>query len=150
MQRFQRYQLIRLLQLPPQDSGNFAEGRYVCAGRFVAVAQELDLPLRAAAILLNRRHGRPRGYWRIGTTDDERARRKFWPMMRDGSVVAIGWPAIGDLSGRPHTKESRGEIAELLQQSYPGPAQTIGRAAGQASGSTTRSGGTHRSGIQTL
>ena len=131
VEAWQRYHLVRLLQTPPQDARGFAEGRYVCAGRFVALAQELDVALQSASTLINRRHGRPRGYWRIGTTDDDRARRKFWPMMRDGGVIAVGWPDLGNLGEHTANRESREAIASLLQRHYPGSPQAVGRAASQ-------------------
>ena len=129
--RLQRYHLIRLLQLPPQNAGAFSEGRYVCAGRFVALAGELDLPLVTTGTLFNRRNGRLRNYWRIGTTDNDGERRKYWPMMRDGAMVAIGWSDIGDLSLNAAGPNARDEIAQLLAQRYPRRPQTIGRAASQ-------------------
>lgn len=131
VEAWQRYHLVRLLQMPPQDVRGFAQGRYVCAGRFVALAQELDVPLQSAGMLVNRRHGRPRGYWRIGTTDEDRVRRKFWPMMRDGGVIAIGWPDLGDLVEHTSDRASREALAALLQQHYPGNPQALGRAASQ-------------------
>src|SRR5688572_1331272 len=104
---FQRYHLTRLLQIPPRQGEDWAKGRYVCAGRYVGLARRLDVSLHEAANLLNRRNGAPITYWRIGTTDDQRARRKYWPLMRDGNVVAVGWQEIGDLSGHTGAAESR-------------------------------------------
>ena len=60
---YQRFHLIKLLQLPPTG-----EGRYLVAGRYVAIAHELDLPLNNLTTLLNYRDGNPHGYWRIGTS----------------------------------------------------------------------------------
>jgi 5-methylcytosine-specific restriction protein B len=128
---YQRYNLIRVLQLPPRDRDEWAEGRYVCAGRFVALAQQLDVPVHILTTLVNRRHGQPRSYWRIGTTDDEKARRKYWPMMRDGNIVAVGWPALGDLSEFQNNKESRDAIAAMVQQHYPNNASAVSNSAGQ-------------------
>ena len=53
---FQRWNLVRLLQLPPRVGEDWAEGRYVCAGRFVRLARfgyvsEILLPLLFAAVL---------------------------------------------------------------------------------------------------
>jgi 5-methylcytosine-specific restriction protein B len=127
-----RYHLVRVLQLPPRDGDEWAEGRYVCAARFVGLAQRLDVPLHVVTTLLNRRHGQQRSYWRIGTTDDEKARRKYWPMMRDGNIVAVGWSALGDLSDfHNNDKESRNKLAALVQQHYPNSASGVGNAAGQ-------------------
>jgi 5-methylcytosine-specific restriction protein B len=127
---FQRYNLYRLLQLPPRVDGEWASGRYVCSGRYVALAQELGISLNATTTLLNHRHGSPRQYWRVGTTDDESERRKYWPMMRDGEVIAIGWPRVGDLSqgGR---MLSRDAIKELVAEHYGGVPQRVGRDASE-------------------
>jgi 5-methylcytosine-specific restriction protein B len=124
---FQRYHLIRLLQLPPRQGDGWAEGRYVCAGRYVSVARELEIPLHELTTLLNRRHGAPRAYWRVGTTDDEHSRRKYWPLMRDGNLIAVGWQEIGDLSGYPPKQEARAAITSLIGQYYPNTPQAVGR-----------------------
>src|SRR5437588_9211878 len=60
---FQRSHLIKLLQLPPQ-----AEGRYLVAGRFVAIAKTLDISMNSMSSMLNERNvDTPYSYWRIGT-----------------------------------------------------------------------------------
>jgi 5-methylcytosine-specific restriction protein B len=128
---YQRYNLIRLLQLPPRAADEWIAGRYVCAGRFVALARILDVPLHAATTLLNHRHGSPRGYWRLGTTDEERVRRKYWAMMRDGDVIAVGWQKIGDLSGYSYNEESRKAVAAMVEQHHPTTPQGVGRSATQ-------------------
>ena len=92
---YQRFHLIKLLQIPPEG-----EGRYIVAGRYVAIAHELGIPLNNLTTILNVRHGRPYRYWRIGTSDGMKPRNR-WDVMRDGSCVAIGWPELGDLSGYP-------------------------------------------------
>jgi 5-methylcytosine-specific restriction enzyme B len=127
---FQRYNLIRLLQLPPRVDGTWVDGRYVCSGRYVALAQELGQSLHHATTLLNRRHGSPRQYWRVGTTDDERERRKYWPMMRDGGVIAVGWPLVGGLSKGGQVL-SRDAIKGLVGKHYPAAPQRVGRDASE-------------------
>lgn len=126
----QRYELVRLLQLPPRIGNEFATGRYVCAGRVIAVAKELDLPVEVAYQLLNRRHGQLRKYWRIGTSDGA-TRRNYWSTMRDNNVVAVGWPQIGDLSVFAQNEASRDTLRTLLHSHYPNTPQAIGRAAAQ-------------------
>lgn len=126
---YQRYHLARLLQLPPRQDDGWAKGRYVCAGRYVDVSRYLDIPLHETTTLLNRRDGDPRKYWRIGTTDDEHARRKYWPLMRDGNLVAVGWKSIGDLSGHAGNQGSREAIAALVSKNYPSIPQRVGRSA---------------------
>jgi predicted Mrr-cat superfamily restriction endonuclease len=51
--------------------------------------------------------------------------------MRDGGVVAIGWPELGDLSAYSNNQESRDAVKELLEERYPGSPQSVGRAASQ-------------------
>jgi 5-methylcytosine-specific restriction protein B len=131
VQDWQRYNLIRVLQLPPRAGEDFAAGRYACGGRFVGLSRELGLPMQSLCALLKRRHGDPRRYWRVGTTDDLHHRRKYWPMMRDGDLVAIGWPGLGDLSAFSDNRESREAVKELLEEHYPGKPTAIGRAASQ-------------------
>ena len=65
---YQHFHLLKLLQLPPQG-----KGRYLAAGRFVAIAQSLTIPMNNLTTVLNIRDGRnPYSYWRIGTTGGER------------------------------------------------------------------------------
>ena len=49
---YQRFHLIKLLQLPPQDGG-----RYMAAGRFVAIANALDISVNSLTSMLNKRNG---------------------------------------------------------------------------------------------
>jgi 5-methylcytosine-specific restriction enzyme B len=123
----QRFHLIRLLQLPPQG-----QGRYVAAGRFVTVANFLNIPMNQLTWLLNMRDGRiAYSYWRIGTSDAA-APRNRWELMREGNCVAIGWSDIGDLTGITNDKNGKQQIYQLLLARYPTYNHaTAGRAAQQ-------------------
>ncbi len=117
---YQRYHLIKLLQTPPAG-----EGRYLVAGRFVAIAAELNWPINHLTSVLNERDGNPHGYWRIGITPGDAS--GHWPVMRDTNCVAIGWPALGDLSDIKSNQEPKEKIREALTTHYPGSPQIIGR-----------------------
>jgi len=117
--QYQRFHLIKLLQMPPQT-----EGRYVAAGRYVAIALQLDMPLNHLTAILNYRNGRPNRYWMVGT----RISDVFcWDPMREGNYVAVGWSDVGDLSHATYKKESKAQIRELMEQHYPNNPPTIGR-----------------------
>lgn len=121
---YQDYHLIRLLQIPhPQ------EGRYVCAGRFVALAQELNIRMDQLWRVLNKRHGHPRTYWRVGTSHSgEPGRRNRWHLMRDGSCVAVGWEGLGDLTDIGYDMESKDRLRDLIAKGFPDKTpQQIGR-----------------------
>ena len=121
---YQRFHLIKMLQRPPD-----ADGRYVCAGKFVALSRLLQWPINHLATVLNRRNGSPpHRYWRIGTTGDNQS---YWDLMRDRSIVAIGWPDIGDLSGAMAGDEFKDTVRQLLTSRYPAIPQVIGTAAQQ-------------------
>jgi len=109
---YQRFHLIKLLQIPPAG-----EGRYLVAGRYLAIAHELGIPLNTLTTILNARHGRSYRYWRIGTSDGTRPRNR-WDIMRDGSFVAIGWPELGDLSGYPSTQALREALGRMMANTY--------------------------------
>jgi 5-methylcytosine-specific restriction protein B len=50
--------------------------------------------------------------------------------MKDGNCIAIGWPALGDLSGYEHNQEGRDAIRALMTQKYyPDSPSTAGRKA---------------------
>ncbi len=118
---YQRFHLIKLLQTPPQG-----EGRYICAGRYVAIANELDLPLNHLTTMLNAKNARPHRYWRVGTKLGGVDSR--WNMMRNTNCVAIGWADIGDLSEITHNRESKEKIRDLMTtHRYPDNPQMAGR-----------------------
>jgi 5-methylcytosine-specific restriction enzyme B len=87
---FQSFNLIKLLQTPPA-----ADGLYRCAGRFVALARLLDVPMDYLTHTLNHRNGRPYKYWRLGTRPGEAGSR--WEEMLANSYGAIGWEELGNL-----------------------------------------------------
>ena len=122
---YQRFHLVKMLQVPPEG-----DGRYLCAGRYVAAAHELGIPINHLTTTLNHHDGEPHAYWRIGTSDGQQPRNR-WPLMRDGACVAIGWPDLGDLSGYEKDAPSKEKLIQLLGERYPGSPQQTGRAANQ-------------------
>src|SRR5262249_13401640 len=122
---YQRFHILKLLQQPPDG-----KGRYLCGGRFVAAASELGVPMSNMMEVLYSVNGSPYGYWRIGTSDGK-VPRNHWPEMRDGNCVAVGWPAVGDLSNLEKSKESRDKLQHLLAKKYPSTPQAVGKARSQ-------------------
>ena len=51
--RHQRFHLIKMLQVPPEG-----HGRYLCAGRYVAAARELGIPINHLTTTLNHHNSR--------------------------------------------------------------------------------------------
>jgi 5-methylcytosine-specific restriction protein B len=124
---YQRFHLLKLLQLPPDG-----DGRYVCAGRFQATAKEVGLTINHLTTTLNALHGDRHRYWRIGTTAGSTG-QSFWPMMRERSIVAIGWSRLGDLSSVADQdgKTITAELKSRLAETYPNHPTTIGQTASQ-------------------
>jgi len=122
---WQRFNIVKLLQRPPDG-----KGRYVCAGRFVAAANEIETPMPNLLEALHSGSGSPHSYWRVGTSDGK-VPRNHWPLMRDGNCVAVGWPSLGDLSNLEKSKESRDKLQQLLADKYPSTPQAIGKARSQ-------------------
>jgi 5-methylcytosine-specific restriction enzyme B len=122
---YQRFHLIKLLQLPPQG-----EGRYIAGSRFVAIANELKIPMYHLTSMLNIRDGgTPYSYWRIGTSGD--APRNRWELMRDGNCVAIGWGDIGDLTEITNDNAGKEQIFQLLLARDPQVNRSAARRAAQ-------------------
>jgi len=119
----QRFHLLKLLQLPPEG-----DGRYICAGRFIAAAREVGLSVNHLTTTLNAINGRQHRYWRIGTTAGDKS---FWQMMRERSCVAVGWSKLGDLSWVESKRDSRDKLRKLLEEAHPNQASAIGRACTQ-------------------
>ena len=112
---YQRFHLIRLLQLPPQG-----EGRYLAAGRFVTFAKVLDISMNSMSTMLNERNGdTPYSYWRIGTKSSVDKPKDFWEMMRDSNCVAIGWADTRDLSAITNDKAGKDLIRQVLHSQDP-------------------------------
>ncbi|HVB25760.1 MAG TPA: AAA family ATPase [Ktedonobacteraceae bacterium] len=124
---YQRFHLIKLLQLPPQG-----EGRYLVAGRFVAFAQLLNMPMNSLTTILNDRDGgNPYSYWRIGTTGGADS-KDFWPLMQEDKCVAIGWRAAGDISKITNDTKGKDDIKSKLHTNDPTLAPiAVGKAAQQ-------------------
>ena len=118
---FQRYHLIKLLQVPPEGAG-----RYLVSGRYVAAAKEMGVPIRNLTQILNERDGDVHHYWRVGTSDGTKPRNR-WQLMRDGGFAAIGWPELGDLSGHSPNQSSREAIKLLMAEKYPGDPKLTGK-----------------------
>ncbi|HEX2950260.1 MAG TPA: AAA family ATPase [Armatimonadota bacterium] len=116
----QRFHLIELLQLPPAGPG-----RYLVAGRYVAIAHELGMSLNHLTTAINQINRTPYRYWRVGTTDGGSS--SYWGIMRDKDIVAVGWPEIGDLSHLTYNQASKDQLRGLMSTHYPSTPQAIGR-----------------------
>jgi 5-methylcytosine-specific restriction protein B len=112
---FQRHNLIKLLQLPPLQSG-----LYVSAGRFVNLANQMGWPMNHLTAVLNERNGTPTKYWRIGTKLGEGGdAQDVWPDMAAGGYAAVGWSELEDLSNVLAGDSVKESIAEMLTKAYP-------------------------------
>ena len=87
-ERWQRYNLLRILEIPPAH-----DGLYVCAGRFVQLAAMMGWPIKHLTSVLNERNGQPVRYWRVGTRVGGEG-DFIWPAMRDGESVWKPNPAV--------------------------------------------------------
>jgi|GEM_PF-213916 MoxR-like ATPase len=119
---YQRYHLIKLLEILPPE-----QGRYIFAGRFVAIAKQLSLPLNHLTTILNEMDGPPHSYWRIGTKPGDDGGSE-WDSMRDNNSIFIGWKNLGDLSELQHDQQSKDRLKELIKERYyPNSAQLAGK-----------------------
>ena len=109
----QRFHILKLLQLSPEG-----EGRYICAGRFVSAAMEVDLPMNQFTATLIAVQGRLHPYWRIGTRGGK-DKVSHWPMMQERDCIAIGWKKMPDLSWVEAKRETRKKLKKALQETYP-------------------------------
>ena len=123
--RWQRFNLIKSLQLPPEQ-----EGLYVSAGRYVRLASELGWPMNHLTTAMVERNGRPITYWRIGTRAGE-DKESIWQAMIAGAYVAMGWDALGDLSNLGTDSDLKDAISPLLEKHYPADSRLISRKAGE-------------------
>ena len=118
---WQRFYLAKLLMEQPEE-----DGRYLRAGCFVRAAAEVGLPMVTFTRVLNEALGARHFYWRVGTSDGTNPRNR-WDAMREGRNVAIGWPALGDLSQLEDTKKGREGLQALLEEKYPNTPSATGK-----------------------
>ena len=120
-QSYQRFFLIKLLQTPPKH-----EGRYVCAGRYIKISNELGIPAQNLTSVLYSINGRPHRYWRIGTKlggSDSR-----WSLMKEHECVTVGYAKMCNLNGLEYKSEDKEKIRSQMASKYPEKAaQSIGR-----------------------
>lgn len=124
--------MLTKLGIVPRGTSLFAAAPF-----FRALLLDLDdapqsTSMNRLTTALNSLFGSPTGHWRVGTTDDD---DDHWPMMRDGSQVAIGWPQLGnleDLLTGLKSKDARDllktRLAELFPNQHP---SARGKAASQ-------------------
>lgn len=131
--KYQRFHLIKLLQMPPDEEGimNASGPRFVCAGRFVSLARSLGVHVSTLNRALNLRDGAFHSYWRIDVTEEKKG-ESLWPMMREGGYISIGWPfSVPDLT--PFLIENRAILRSRVRH-YLSPAgteaHTVSRKAG--------------------
>ena len=122
--RWQRFHLLKLLQLPPET-----EGLYVCGGRFVNLAAQLGWPMQHLSATLNARNGRPTKYWRIDTSLE--GKTNIWGEMYKGGYIAIGWGGLGDLSHIVAGAEQKAALGKLLEPYFSGDAKKALQKAGE-------------------
>jgi 5-methylcytosine-specific restriction enzyme B len=107
--------------------------RFICAGRFVAAARQLGVPISTFNRILNRRDGAFHRYWKVGTTEGS-AGSSHWTAMREGSFVSIGWPEhvpnLTETIGQDRAT-AKGQIREWLLPVYPSNAAVASRKAGE-------------------
>jgi 5-methylcytosine-specific restriction protein B len=113
---YQRFHLIRLLQTPPSG-----DGRYLCAGRYAAIVAELGFSMNNLTKILNGLAPAPYRYWRVATSGID-APGNRWDMVRDSASVAVGWPALGDLSAIEHSRQGKAQVRKLVERHYSGQA----------------------------
>lgn len=119
---YQRFHLIKLLQEPPAG-----DGRYLVAGRYVAIAHALDIPLNHLTTMLNRLHGNPYRYWRLSCANGGGSgMRSPWERMRAESCIALGWPNLGNLSDIATQKNAREQLRTVIAEHYPNTPQVVG------------------------
>lgn len=121
---YQRFYLLKLLQLPPEK-----KGLYAAAGRYVQIARELGMPINHLTTILNERYDKPHFYWRIGTRLGEE--ESIWELMKNGSFIAIGWADLGNLADIANQDDFRDAIRRELETKYRKPPNVASRQAGE-------------------
>ncbi|BAI61040.1 hypothetical protein MCP_0968 [Methanocella paludicola SANAE] len=109
---YQRFYLRKALVMPPEGVG-----RFICAGKYVAMAKELGMPIIYLTTILRLKYGRPYNYWRISINDDGPG-KKQWEWMRSNNSIAISWSDIGDISQTPDSRSGLDSIKKSIESQY--------------------------------
>ncbi len=121
--------------MPPDQIG-ILDGnapRFVCAGRFVAAARGLGVPVATLGRALNQRDGAFHAYWRVGTTSGLTG-ESHWAAMRAGGFVSVGWKErVPDLSEALALDKAvaRSRIRDWLLPQYADKSAVASRKAGE-------------------
>lgn len=114
---YQRFHLVRLLQpdIPSADAG-----RYITAGRFLAVARELEMPVNHLTTILNERSNRPYKYWRVTANYHIKEAQDWmlWPAFLEEGIYAVHWSKVGDLSEMEHNQASKDALRTRMMEAY--------------------------------
>jgi 5-methylcytosine-specific restriction enzyme B len=133
--RYQRFHLLKLLQMPPDQVGILDGGapRFVCAGRFISAARSFGVHVSTLTDILVRRSGAFHHYWRIGTTSGHSGESQ-WHAMRDGGFVSVGWheqvPDLSEVIGQDKAA-AKVQIRDWLLPGYPNDSGMATRKAGE-------------------
>jgi len=119
IEAYQRFHLVKVLHPNIPAAGS---GRYIAAGHFVRIAQELDMPMNHLTTILNEMQGNPYHYWSVTGPD---SRDPFASLVterqsqiQDG-FVAIRWEKLGDLSHLTHYKPAKDSLRQQMSELYP-------------------------------
>ena len=116
MASYQRFHLVKLLQ---PDLPDERAGRFIAAGRFVRVAQELDMPMNHLTTVLNHLHGKPYRYWSILASDPGSPVELDMQNQVEGEYAAIAWAELGDLSHLIGRNDSKVLLRQMMEAVYP-------------------------------
>ncbi|MFV8829533.1 AAA family ATPase [Alkalihalobacterium sp. APHAB7] len=118
---WQKNALIKI-HVKPNEQG----GLYSWAGQIMAIARQCECPVNHFTHCLNELYGGPHHYIRVGTTSGTTS---YWNEMYIEGHIAIGWPALGDLSRFEDMKitEMKKHIRAILEENYDQTPQVIGK-----------------------
>ena len=120
----QSFYSFKLLQRPPviPSSVQSKAPRFLLAGRFVAAARELEVPVPVLNQVMFIRYGPPRRYWKVGTTEGSDG-SSHWDAMRKGRFVSIGWADVPDLTDKLNSDKTtlKNLVRGFIEQQYSTP-----------------------------
>lgn len=124
---FQRFYLIKLLEMPIKE-----DGRYALEGQYLRMAKGLSMPLQHFTDVIYEMFGPVHSYWRIGTRTSD-GDKSYWDDMKGNGYVSVGWPDLGDLDRLDYSTDTkaREQLKDLLNQYYLNDQRITGKRAYQ-------------------
>lgn len=112
---YQHFHLVKLLIEPIASEPGW--GRYLNAGKYRGIAEQLEIEMNDLTQFLNIRNGSPH-QWLVVDLDRLKMEREDLAAMQLQGIVSPGFGTVDDLSRIPYSQEGRARIRSMAGDNY--------------------------------